>query len=201
MHRYFPLKPGLKRNPAFCTGEENVMTRNSKRASDSIPTTSTLWDSSWPELAEEAERHGILSNFEKRFGIPERAFDSYLLLKGRRSWWLLKKFPQGTVASTFKVARAGLRAFQKVGAFVKPTTRMIQIFGHEAVRGKVEIDENQLSRLLTEKPLSIDLDIEAGYVILFLGSDHILGMGLFREGLVHSQIPQKELREQMLQRW
>jgi NOL1/NOP2/fmu family ribosome biogenesis protein len=149
-------------------------------------------------LAEETERHRILSDLEKRFGIRERLFENYFLLKGKRSWWLLKKFTEPTFASRLKVARAGLRAFQKVGPYVKPTTRMIQIFGREATKGKVELDENQLSRLLAGEALSIDLDIEAGYVILFLGADNILGMGLFTEGLVRSQIPHKGLRPAML---
>ncbi|MCP4666800.1 MAG: hypothetical protein GY849_10575, partial [Deltaproteobacteria bacterium] len=99
-------------------------------------------------MAGKDERRRLLSSLEVRFGIPENVFDHYFLFKGKKSWSLLKNIPHGTPASQLKVAKAGMRAFQKVGAFVKPTTRMIQIFGHYATRGKLEIDESQLSRLL-----------------------------------------------------
>ncbi|MCP4667305.1 MAG: hypothetical protein GY849_13165, partial [Deltaproteobacteria bacterium] len=91
-----------------------------------------------------------------------------------------------------------MRAFQKVGAFVKPTTRMIQIFGHYATRGKLEIDESQLSRLLAGDELYQDMNMEKGYVILTFGAHHILGMGFFIEGRIRSQIPRKELRQAMV---
>ena len=149
-------------------------------------------------MAGEDERRRLFSYLEERFGIPEKVFDGYFLLKGKKNWSLLKNVPEGTPASRLKVARAGLRAFQKVGAFVKPTTRMIQIFGHSATRGKLEVDESQLSRLLAGEELSLDLDMEKGYVILTFGANHILGMGFFIEGRVRSQIPRKELRQAMV---
>jgi NOL1/NOP2/fmu family ribosome biogenesis protein len=146
-------------------------------------------------LAGENERRRLFLYLEERFGIPKDVFDGYLLFKGKKSWSLLKHVPQGSPASMLKVARAGLRAFQKIGVYVKPTTRMIQIFGQAATRGKLEVDESQLARLLAGEELSVDLDMEKGYVILTFGANHVLGMGFFIAGRVRSLIPRKELRQ------
>ena len=129
---------------------------------------------------------------ERRFGISENVFDGYLLFKRQRSWWLLIKSPFLQAASRLKVARAGLRAFQRIGKFVKPSTRMIQVFGSLATKARVEIDEDQLEKLVSGEPLHIELEIEDGYVIL-LFAGHILGLGLLIEGKILSQIPRNEI--------
>jgi len=129
---------------------------------------------------------------ERRFGISEKVFEGYLLFKRQRSWWLLADSPNLQSASRLKVARAGLRAFQQIGKFVKPSTRMIQVFGSLATKGRVEIDKVQLETLVRGEPLHMELEMEDGYVIL-LFAGHILGLGLFIEGKILSQIPRKEI--------
>ena len=157
-----------------------------------IPISSIPWDSSWPELAEEDDRQHLFSYMERRFGISKNAFDGYLLFKRQRSWWLLINAPFLQSASRLKVKRAGLRAFQRIGKFVKPTTRMIQVFGSLATKARVEIDKAQLEKLIDGEPLHIELEIEDGYVIL-LYAGHILGLGLLIEGKILSQIPRNEI--------
>lgn len=101
-------------------------------------------------------------------------------------------------AAQLKVSKVGLKAFQKVGAFVKPTTRMIQLFGYAATKARLEIDAEQLQRLVDNEDLPMDLDLDKGYVILILGRDIILGLGFYGHGKVKSQIPRKELRRAMV---
>jgi NOL1/NOP2/fmu family ribosome biogenesis protein len=129
---------------------------------------------------------------ENRFGISEDLFEGYLLFKRQRSWWLLVDSPFLRPASRLKVACAGLRAFQQIGKFVKPSTRLIQVFGPLATKARVEIDEFQLEKLVRGEPLHIQSEFEDGYVIL-LFSGHVLGLGLFIEGKILSQIPRKEI--------
>ncbi|MBW1902103.1 MAG: hypothetical protein JRJ20_10760 [Deltaproteobacteria bacterium] len=150
-------------------------------------------------MAEEAERHSLFLYLEDRFGIPERLFDEYLLFRRERSWSLMKHAPQIALAAQLKVSKVGIKAFQKVGAFVKPTTRMIQTFGHTATRARVEVDEKQLQNLLADEALPMDLSLEKGYVILSLGKDFILGAGFYGQGKVRSQLPRKEFRREMFQ--
>jgi len=149
-------------------------------------------------LASEDERHYLFGFLKERFGIPEDSFEEYLLLRRNKSWQLIKNASQLEYASNLKVSKVGIRAFQKVGAFVKPTTRLIQIFGHSATKSKLDIEEEQLSIILSGEKFPVDLAIDKGYVILALNSKMILGLGFFVNGEVHSQISRKELRQAML---
>ena len=97
-----------------------------------------------------------------------------------------------------KVSKTGLKAFKKVGAFFKPTTRLIQIFGHCATKARLEIDQAQALKLVRGEEIQADLDLETGYVILALDGERILGLGFYIDGAVRSQIPKKEIREVML---
>ncbi len=106
----------------------------------------------------------------------------------------MKDSGQIVAASKLKVSKAGLKAFQRVGAFVKPTTRMIQVFGHAATKARFEINEEQLARLLAANELNVDLGLDKGYVILTLRQNRILGLGFFINGKLRSQIPRKQLR-------
>jgi NOL1/NOP2/fmu family ribosome biogenesis protein len=139
-------------------------------------------------LAEEGERHTLFSYLENRFGISETLFNGYLLFKKKKSWWLLKNSPFVTSAARFKVSMVGVRAFQRIGGFVKPTTRLIQIFGPRATRARFEIDEGQLQNLMAGEFLPFDLELENGYVILILKGS-TLGLGLLINGMIRSQIP------------
>ena len=169
------------------------MTNNYNEQSGSIPIESIRWDSSWPGLEEAADRHALFSYLENRFGIPETLFDQYLLFKKKKSWWLLRESPFVVPAAQFKISLAGLRAFQKINRFVKPATRMIQIFGHHATRATLDLNKSEFEGLETREPFPVGFEIENGYVIISY-EGHPLGMGLFINGLVHPQIPRKELR-------
>ena len=104
------------------------------------------------------------------------------------------------LASQLKISKVGMKAFQKIGAFVKPGTRMIQNFGHTATKARLLINEGQLLKLLAGRVIPVDLDLDDGYVILDLRKGWILGLGLLINGRVQSQLPQKDLRETMVKR-
>jgi len=119
-------------------------------------------------------------------------FDAYLLLRRRKSLWLLRQSPHLEVGCHYKVSTAGMRAFRVIDDFIKPSTRMIQIFGHLATRCKVNLDNGQLANLLENGALEIDLGVTNGYVVLcFRG--RVLGMGLLLRGELRSQLPRKDL--------
>lgn len=104
----------------------------------------------------------------------------------------MKTSPSLESASRLKVEGVGIRAFQRIGGFVKPSTRMIQTFGHLARRAVVRLNEVQLEKLVKGEPIAVALEVEKGYVILSLGG-HILGLGLYMDGKVYSQLPRKHL--------
>jgi NOL1/NOP2/fmu family ribosome biogenesis protein len=144
-------------------------------------------------LAEKDERHHIFSTLEKRFGIPETLFDEYLLLRRQKSWWLLKNSPLILSTCRLKISFAGLKAFQRVGQFLKPTTRMIQVFGYHASRALFEIDEDDLKRMLAGDFLPLETRLDNGYVILTV-KGRVLGLGLLIDGRVRHQLPSRSFQ-------
>lgn len=103
-----------------------------------------------------------------------------------------------TEASRLKITHVGLRAFQQIGGFVKPTTRFIQSFGRFATRARLQISITQLQSLLEGNKIPVDMTLDNGYVILTMDPDRILGLGLCIDGMVSSQLPKKEIRSAML---
>ena len=149
-------------------------------------------------MAREDERHRLFSFLEERFGIPEKLFDDYLLFSREKSWTLIRNGPHVISASRLKVSKVGLKAFKRIGGFVKPTTRMIQAFGSFATKAKITVNREQLSRLLEGEQFPVHLDLDHGYVILALDDGRILGLGLLIKENIRSQLPRKEIRQSML---
>lgn len=136
----------------------------------------------------------LFSYLEERFGIHEQAFVDFDLFSKRKSWWLLRKTVNGYLPVRLKVSQVGLRAFDKVGRYLKPTTRMIQLFGHHATRGFHQVDESGLQRLSRGESLEIDGLINEGFVILLL-REHVLGVGLLAQGKITARIKKYELNQ------
>lgn len=149
-------------------------------------------------MAGEDDRHNIFSYIEDRFGIPEALFDDYLLFSTKRSWFLMKRSLHIETASHLKVSKIGLRAFQRVGSFVKPTTRFIQTFGRFASKATIQINMTQLETLLEGGEIPVDLKLDNGYVILSTEEDRVLGLGFLINRKIRSQLPKKEIRSVML---
>jgi NOL1/NOP2/fmu family ribosome biogenesis protein len=144
-------------------------------------------------LAGKGDRSFLFSYLEGRFGISRDNFDDCLLFKKRKNWWILKESPLIGQITHLKVWRVGFKAFQEVGQFVKPTTRMIQLFGPRATRARLDISEGDFRRLARSDEIRADMGIDNGYVILSI-KGMVLGLGLLINGAIRSQIPKKEIR-------
>lgn len=135
----------------------------------------------------------MLEYMNERFGILPNIFDEYLMFSKKRSFWFLKKSNLIPEISHLKIKRVGIKAFQEVGSFMKPTTRIIQYFGHFATKSVFDIDSEQLKKLLKGKYLPFGSKLENGYVILSL-KGQVLGLGLLINGEVRSQLPSNDVR-------
>ena len=128
-----------------------------------------------------------------RFGISCNIFDGYVLFTKKKTYWFLAGSTLISAVSHLKIKRLGIKAFQEVGSFIKPTTRFIQSFGSMATKAIFNIDENQLKELINGEYLPVEEDLENGYVILsFKGQ--MLGLGLLINGKVRSQLPLNDVR-------
>ncbi len=130
--------------------------------------------------------------------MSQTHFADYLLFRKKKSWFLIRNTRFIPSVSQLKVSQTGLRAFQRVGDFLKPTTRFIQSFGRLATRAKLRMDMAQLHALLEGKKIRVDISLDNGYVILTIGEGRILGLGLYIDGMVSSQLPGKQIRGAML---
>lgn len=86
-----------------------------------------------------------------------------------------------------------MRAFNQIQEFVKPTTKLIQVFGRFATKRVYSIDSVQLHVLLNGKTLSGWADDPDGYIILSFKKQPI-GLGLLIKGTIRSQLPRKDFR-------
>jgi NOL1/NOP2/fmu family ribosome biogenesis protein len=93
----------------------------------------------------------------------------------------------------YKVFACGMKSFQRVGEYIKPTTRLVQVFGPLATKAVVPLAEGQLQGMLDGKELFQDRVPEDGYVILTL-RNHVLGLGLSIRGRVRLQIRKSDLK-------
>ncbi len=129
----------------------------------------------------------------ERFGIKNEIFDDYLLFAKKGTFWFLRESPFISEVSHLKIKRLGIKAFQELGSFIKPTTRFIQSFGHHATKALFVIDEKQLRQLLDGEHLPYNQELENGYVILSFKGE-VLGLGLLINGMVRSQLAADEVR-------
>ena len=160
---------------------------------------SIRWASSWPELAKNDSRQAVSAYLLERFGIPPAVLDEYYLFERKKGWFILGKSEQVKNGAHLKVSKVGLRAFRKVGQFIKPTTRFIQAFGRFATKAVYQLDMPQFKTLALAGEIPVDLALEKGYVILTLEDDVVLGLGFFIHNTIRSQLPRSEIRETMLE--
>ncbi len=157
----------------------------------SIRTTSIRLDSSWPKSVGRHDRDRLYAYLKTQFGIPVETFDEYLLFKRKKSWWLLRETPLVEQISHLKVSIVGMRAFNQIQEFLKPTTKFIQVFGRLATKRVYPIETVQLELLLNGKSISGLKDERDGYVILCFKNQPI-GLGLLLKGAIRSQLPRKD---------
>jgi NOL1/NOP2/fmu family ribosome biogenesis protein len=118
---------------------------------------------------------------------PE-VFGDYGFFRRKKTWWMVRLSPYISDAATLKVSAVGLKAFTRVGRFIKPTTEMIQVFGNKASKACFDIGKEDLDKLLSGEDLVREITNEDGYVILRHEKD-ILGLGLQVNGRICSQLP------------
>jgi NOL1/NOP2/fmu family ribosome biogenesis protein len=132
-----------------------------------------------------------------RFGIKEDMFDGFRVLKKNKGWWLHKDSAHLEKAARLKVLKIGIKAFEEIGQFVKPTTRLIQLIGCKATKARFELSQLELRKLVAGERLPVTMALENGYIIL-LYKGQSLGLGLLIHGELRSQLPVKEIRVSMV---
>jgi NOL1/NOP2/fmu family ribosome biogenesis protein len=136
----------------------------------------------------ETDKHATLEYLERRFGLLPELFDDFEFYAGPNGRVILG--PQ-QIDERLSPDTAGL-LIARMGKTVKPSTNLLQLFGHHAIRGIVTLNREQT--ILCIK--GVDLEVtEAeiggtteGYVLL----KHLsfpLGCGLLQGNHIKNMLP------------
>jgi NOL1/NOP2/fmu family ribosome biogenesis protein len=126
-----------------------------------------------------------------RFGIPEKAFEGFRLLKGERKIWVVRDHPElERILNQLKVESAGIPLLRTKISIWKPTTAGLQFFGRHATRNVIELDGEVLRAFLNRESIEGPFSLEPGFVIV-RWREKVLGCAVCGKGKLRSQIPGK----------
>lgn len=144
----------------------------------------------FPAEVSEEEREEILLYLYERFGLPPELFNPYIILKGVKNYWLLRRNPHLDKLKKLSPEVVGLLFLRKISQFLKPTSSFLQRFGLHATKNVITLEEEDLRILIEKKVLHKELPLESGYVIL-KDKNWILGCGLYLPGKLYSYLDVK----------
>jgi NOL1/NOP2/fmu family ribosome biogenesis protein len=143
-----------------------------------------------PAFVSAIERKEILDYFFDRFGIPGSAFDGFRFLKEKKTLYAAADaFGLENILENLKVEAAGVPLLRLDSSLWKPTAAGLQLFGAEASRNILELDDDRLEVLLQQGRMDGPLPFAPGYVIL-RWQGNILGCGLYGRRGLRSHIPE-----------
>jgi NOL1/NOP2/fmu family ribosome biogenesis protein len=141
-----------------------------------------------------SDRQRIIEYFRERFGIPEDDFKGYLFFESNKGIWMVSSgFPDREYLQLTTLKRfdfLGIRVLRKINNNrFKPTTYGLQIIGRNATRNFIELDRDELIKLLRNGHIEKEYpSVEDGYVILRYNK-RVLGCGLYKKGILEHQFP------------
>ena len=144
-----------------------------------------------PTFASEAERKEILDYFSNRFAIPEKAFEGFCFLLGKRKIWVVRGHPElERLMKQLKFESAGIPLLRTKTSMWKPTTTGLHLFGLHATRNVIDLEGDALQAFLKREAIDGSLPLEPGFVIVRC-KGKVLGCGIYGKGRLRSQLPEK----------
>ncbi len=175
--------------------------RRDDRPDDGGPTNDGHRFDRLPETAAERvvetrpTRRAVLAWWEDRFGIEPAVFDAHSFWeRGRGKIWVFR----GEADSPVAIEGLGMTALRTRGEHWKPTMAAVQRFGDHASRNVVHLDPEQARPFLAGRDQELDWDGDWGYLVVthdLAGGPEPLGVGLFIDGELRSQVPKGRRRE------
>jgi len=143
---------------------------------------------------EPLENSEVAELWNSRFGIPTHAFDGFRFFRKSNSIWVISDshIPQ------LSYETLGMRMMNLKDRPWKPTTCALQIFGRNATKNLIHLDEAQAKIFLTGGSQPIESVSEMGYVVVFYRGE-VLGCGLYSHGKLISQLPKERRMEASMQ--
>lgn len=137
----------------------------------------------------ESEGWAYLTN---RFGVEREDLENYDLVENSGDIWLITESYEEFDDLDFETL--GIRFLRITGRGLKPTTYGLQIIGDELEKNVIDVDRDELSKLLArEEMIPRDLE-EEGYVAIRY-EEQIIGCGYYMDDVVSSRIPKGRSKE------
>lgn len=139
-------------------------------------------------------REGVLEWWDGRYGVPPGVFDGYTFWeKGSGKLWAFR----GEASSPIALEGLGLAFLRTRQEHWKPTTNAVQRFGTCATRNVIELDRPEAKAFVAGHDQAIEWDGDWGYLIVAhdLAGLEPLGVGLYLQGDLRSQVPKGRQRE------
>ncbi|EMA40394.1 hypothetical protein C448_13636 [Halococcus morrhuae DSM 1307] len=142
-----------------------------------------------------ATRQEVLDFWDERYAVAPEIFENYSFWeKGGGKLWAFR----GAVASPLEAEALGMTFLRTRQEHWKPTTNAVQRFGRHAEKNVVELADAEARRFVAGEDQPIDWDGDWGYLIAahdLAGEREPLGVGLFIDGELRSQVPKGRRRE------
>ena len=137
------------------------------------------------------ETEGMFEKLKERFGLDPKLFQDYdFFINTKNKIFILNKTSSKLVESYPKrLMNVGI-LFARKDAVIKPTSNMLQIFGHSARKNIIELNRPRARIYIEGFDIDFREEISAvdGYVILRYGNN-TLGCGLLKDFALKNVIP------------
>lgn len=139
-------------------------------------------------------REAVLAWWEDRYGIPPSVLEEYTFWeRGAGKVWAFR----GEMPSPVAIQGLGMHVLRTGGRHWKPTTNAVQRFGDAASRNVLVLPPEAASRFVAGEDQETSWDGDWGYLIVareVAGEVAPLGVGLYVEGELRSQVPKGRRR-------
>lgn len=142
-----------------------------------------------------ATREAVLEWWDERYGIDPERFSEYSFWeRGAGKVWAF----YGEMDTPIAVEGLGITFLRTRQKHWKPTTDAVQRFGGAATRNVIELDRRAAARFVAGEDQRIEWDGDWGYLVVahrLAGDREPLGVGLYIDGELRSQIPKGRRRD------
>lgn len=149
-------------------------------------------------FAGEAEKRLVQEILGERFGVPGAELERWrFLASGSVIWAVQEDSALDEALDALRIERTGLPLLRRVGRRWKPTTVGLQVLGHEISRSIVDLDDEDVERLLAEGSIiGTRSGLDEGYVAV-RGPRGVIGCCLYLDPLPEEGKPEGLLRSQL----
>lgn len=133
-----------------------------------------------------------LRYLHERFGLDNAAFKGLKIFRDRDQLFITT--PEAYGFDRLKKAKIGLKLVEVFPSLIKLSTAGVQFLGRFATKNTITLSKDEMRKFVNGELIRYDAGKEVllpGPVIVFY-EKHPLGLAIYRDGLLRSQIPREK---------